>query len=204
MLKDIKEPKVYQFGVEADDKQHLYFRIGGTDRVYLVAKAALDPLLTGEVADPTIWRVDATKIRGVKLIGWKSLTGGMPLTLDMIRKSPSEWSVKDQADYSVDVTKAEPFANSLALVRTDRFVKSKGGPGPEHKLDAKDDAMIVEVIVDGEKDPLVLTVGGEVKENNADYYYASSNKMPGAVFLVFRERFAEIRKSGRGYFQKPK
>src|SRR5262249_34296969 len=203
-LKDVKEPKVYQFGNEADDKKNLYFRFGGNDKVYLVEKALLDPLFIGEVIDPTIWRIDATKIRGMKLTGWKSLTGGMPLTLDLVRKSATEWSVKDQADYAVDAVKAEAFAAALALVRTDRFVKSKGGPAPEHKLDAKDDALVIEVTVDGEKDPYVLTVGAETKENNTEYYFASSNKTPGAVFLVFRERFSDARKSGRGYFQKSK
>jgi hypothetical protein len=203
-LKDVKDPKVYQFGSEADDKKNLYFRFGGSDRVYLVEKARLDPLFSGEVIDPTIWRLDATRIKGIKLTGWKSLTGGKALTLDLVRKSPTEWSVKDQADYVVDAVKAETFAAALALVRTDRFIKSKGGPGPEHKLDPNDDALVIEVTVDGEKEPFVLTVGGETKDNNTDYYFATSNKTPGAVFLVFRERFAEVRKSGRGFFQKPK
>jgi hypothetical protein len=203
-LKDVKEAKVYEFGNDSEDKAHLYFRFGGSDRVYLVEKARLDPILSDEIIDPTIWKVDAAKIRGIKLIGWASLGGGKTLTLDLLRKTPSDWSVKDQADYAVDILKAESFATSLALVRSDRFVKSKGGPGPEHKLDLKDDALQIEVTVEGEKEPYVLTVGGELKENNTDYSFASSSKVPGAVFLVFRDRFDPLRKGGRGYFQKAK
>ncbi|MCX7699449.1 MAG: DUF4340 domain-containing protein, partial [Gemmataceae bacterium] len=161
-------------------------------------------VFTGELIDPTIWRLNAEKVRGIKITGWRSLTGGMPLVLDLERKSATEWVVKDQADYAVDAAKAESFASSLYLLRTDRFVKNQGGPLPEHKLGENDDTLKIEVMVEGESEPFVLTLGAETKEKNTDYYFADSNRAKGAVFLVFRDRFAELRKSGRGYFQKTK
>ncbi len=203
-LKDASEPKIYHFGKETEDKQSLYARLGKSARVYLVPKPPLEPLFTGEIVDPTIWRLNAEKVRGIKIIGWRSLTGGMPLTLDLERKSATEWVVKDQADYPVDAAKAESFAGSLYLLRTDRFVKNQGGPLPEHKLGENDDTLRIEVTLAEESEPYVLVLGAETKENNAEYFFASSNKASGAVFLVFRERFAELRKAGRGYFQKVK
>lgn len=201
-LKDVAEPKIYRFGKETDDKQSLYARLGASNRVYLVPKESLTPLFTGELIDPTIWRLNAEKVRGVKITGWRSLTGGMPLVLDLERKSATEWSVKDQPDYRVDPMKAESFATSLYLLRTDRFVRNQGGPLPEHKLGDADDTLKIDLTVEGENEPFSLTLGAETKENNVDYYFATSNKAQGAVFLVFRDRFTELRKAGRGYFQK--
>jgi hypothetical protein len=168
----------------------------------LVPKSSLDPLVTGELIDPTIWRLEAEKVRGIKITGWRSLTGGMPLVLDLQRKSATEWAVKDQPDYVVDAAKAEAFAGSLYLLRTDRFVKNQGGPLPEHKLGDSDDTLRIEITVEGEKEPFLLTLGAETNQNKTDYYFATSNRTSGAVFLVFRDRFAELRKAGRGYFQK--
>jgi len=204
MMKDVNEPLVYQFGGEADDKQNVYFKIGGSDRVYLVNKVQLEIIQNGELIDSTIWRLDAAKIRGIKISGWKSLTGGMPLTLDLIRKSATEWSVKDQADYAVDVSKAEALALSLANVQAVRFTRFKGGPTPEDKLDVQADALVIDVTVEGEKEPWTITLGAEVKEGMTDCFATMSNKAPGAVFLVPKAPFAELRKNGRGYFQKAK
>jgi hypothetical protein len=203
-LKDVKEPRVYQFGNETDDKQQVYFKFGDSDRVYLVSKALPDQIKTGELIDLTIWRLDPSKMKEIKITGWKSLTGGMPLTLDLIRKSEKEWSVKDQADYVVDAGKADALAGSLANLRAIRFLKYKGGPAPDNKLDLQADAITIDITVDGEKDPYTLTLGAEVKEGMAEFFAASSNKAPGAVFLVLKAPFAEIRKGGRGYLQKAK
>ncbi len=203
-LKDAKEPLVYQFGKESDDKQNVYFKIGGSERVYLVLKSRLAIIENGDLIDTTIWRIDASKIRGIKISGWKSLTGGMPLTLDLLRKSGTEWSVKDQADYAVDASKTEPLALALANVQAVRFTRLKGGPAPEDKLDAQADTLTLEVTIEGEKEPHTLTLGAEVKEGMTDCFAATSNKAPGAVFLVPKAPFAEIRKNGRGFFQKAK
>lgn len=203
-IKDEKDPKVYQLGNETEDKLHYYAKVGGSDRVVQVPKDRFNALLNDEVSDPTIWRIDANKITGIKISGWKKLTGGALLTLDLVRKSATEWSVKDQADYVVDAARAEAFAASLNLVRTDHFVKAKGGPDPAHALDPQTDALTISVSVDGEKDPFILTLGNEEKRNNTNYYFASCNRLPGMVFLVFKDRFAELRDKGRGHFQKPK
>jgi hypothetical protein len=203
-IKDEKEPKVYQLGNETEDKLHYFAKVSGSDRVVQVGKDRFASLLNDEVSDPTIWRLDPSRITSIKITGWKKLTGGTLLTLNLVRKSATEWSVKDQADYTVDAGKAEAFAASLNLVRADHFVKGKGGPDPPHALDLQTDALSIEVTVEGEKEPYVLTIGAEEKRNNTDYYFATSNRVPGTVFLVFKDRFGELRAKGRGHLQKPK
>ncbi len=203
-IKGEDSPKVYELGNETPDKLQYYARVKGRDDVFTMSKARFTALANDEVADPTIWRIDAKKIRGIKIVGWAKLAGGKPLTLDLIRKSEKEWTVKDQPDYKVDAAKAEAFAASLNLVRADHFIKGKGGPDPAQHLDLKDDALQIDVTIDGEKEPYTLTVGGEEKRNNTAYFFATSNRAPGAVFLVFKDRFAQLRANGRGYFQASK
>jgi hypothetical protein len=203
-IKDEKEPKVYQFGNETPDKLQYYMKVTGSDHIFTVNKDRFTAMANDEIADPTIWRLDPNKIREIKFKGWSKLGKGKLLTLDLIRKSPTEWSAKDQADYTVDAAKTEAFAASLGLVRADHFIKGKGGPDPNQVLELQADALEIQVVVDGENKPFTLTIGAEEKRNNTTYFFATSNREPGAVFLVFKERFTELRAKGRDYFRKPK
>ena len=203
-IKDEKEPKVYQFGNETPDKLQYYMKVTGSDHIFTVNKDRFTAMVNDEIADPTIWRLDPNKIREIKFKGWSKLGKGKLLTLDLIRKSATDWSAKDQAGYAVDAAKAEAFAASLGLVRADHFIKGKGGPDPGQALDPQADALEIQVVVEGENEPFTLTIGAEDKRNNTAYYFATSNRVPGAVFLVFKDRFAELRTKGREYFQKPK
>lgn len=203
-IKGEKELKVYQFGNETPDKLQYYARVGDRDRVFTVNKNRFAPMINDEIADTTIWQLDPAKIREIKLTGWAKLAGGKALTLDLVRKSAREWSVKDQADYSVDTARAEAFAARLKYLRADHFVKGKGGADPPQALDIPHDALQIQVTVEGEKDPFTLIIGAEEKRNNTSYYFAMSNRVPGAVLLVSKDPFAELRAKGRGYFQKAK
>jgi len=107
--------------------------------------------------------------------------------------------VNGKPDYKVDSQKAEEFLQSLSLVRTEGFVSQKGEPKPEYGLNVKDGALAIEIIVEGEKTPITLTVGAPEKDGKT--YYATSNKAAGTVFLVFKERFEEVRKNPL-FFQK--
>ena len=203
-IKDEKEPHVYQLGNETDDKLHYYAKLTGSDRIIQVAKAALSELTDAGLSDPNIWRLDPQKVLGIKFSGWKNLPGAKVQLLDLVRKSPTEWTSKDQPALVVDVAKAEAFAASLNIVRADHFIKLTGGPDPTHQLDIQAGALTLEVSIAGEKESFTLTIGAEIKREKTDYYYAISNRVPGAVFLVFKERFAELRSKGPNYLQKAK
>ena len=202
-LQDGGEPFAVQFGNESEDKQDgkpsVYVKMAGKDTVYLVDKHAADVLLQGAIQDTTIFRVDPAKVQSIKLTGWKDAVHDAT-TLEFIRKGAAEWSVKDKPDYKVDAQKLEEFLQGLALVRTEGFVSQKGEPKPEYGLEVKDRALAIELTLEGEKTPITLTVGALEKDGKT--YYATSNKAPGSVFLVFKERFEEVRKSPEYFLKK--
>ena len=78
------------------------------------------------------------------------------------------------------------------------FLPPKGPVKPEYKLDVKDGALEVVLFVDGEKEPIALTIGGP---SGTDGFYARSNKVPGDVFVLPKGLF-EPAKSRPAYFQK--
>ncbi|HEV3145173.1 MAG TPA: DUF4340 domain-containing protein [Gemmataceae bacterium] len=201
-LQDSSEPFAVQIGKEYEDKQegktYVYVRMAGKDTVFLTDKHAADVLMQGEIQDTTIFRLDPARVQSLKLTGWKDAVRE-PTTLEFIRKGPADWSAKDKPDYKVDAQKVEEFLQSLALVRTEGFVAQKGEPKAEYGLDVKDRALSIEITLEGEKTPITLSVGALEKDGKT--YYATSNKAPGAVFLVFKERFEPVRLSPE-YFLK--
>jgi len=198
-LQYTKEPFVVQLGTETEDNASVYLKFAGKDVVYLVDKRVADFILQGEVQDTTIFRFVPEKVQVMKITGWKDAVRGAT-TLELVRKSETDWSVKGNPDYKVDPQKAEDFARSLALVRTEGFVSQKGEPKSEYGLDVNARAQVIEITVEGEKDPFTLTVGALEKDGKT--CYATSNKAPGAIFLVFKERFEEVRKSPEYFLKK--
>src|SRR5262249_32599493 len=146
-----------------------------------------------------IFRIDPAKVKALKIVGWKD-QALKPATLELILKGPKEWSAKEPADYTVDSAKVEEFiTQQLYLIRADKFLTQKGAPTPEQKLDVQADALSIEIAVDGEKEPYTLLIGALDKDGKS--YFATSNKAPGTVFLLFKEKFEKVR-SGPGYFRK--
>jgi hypothetical protein len=195
-VKDVKEPFTYSFGNETEDKKFYYARFAGKDRVYHVAKDVVDGLLAGDLQDTTIFRLDPARVKAVKFAGWKDVALDA-VTLEFARKSEKEWEVKGKADYAVDNEKFAAFLAGLDLVRAERFVK--GPPTPEMGLDVKAGALALEITVEGEATPITVTLGALEKDKKT--YYATSNRAPGAVFLLFKDRFEKVREKPT-YFKK--
>jgi len=181
------QPKQYFFGAEKDGA--FFAKVAPRERVYLVSKHTIDALLHGELEDPTLLRFDLAKLTSVKLTGWKNIVGS-PTTLVLERKAAGDWQAKEKQDYKVDGAYAEQFASALASLRGEQFVKRQGGPGPEHRLDVQQNGLTIELTVDGEKSPLVLTVGGLDKDGKLQY--VQSSQLPGAVLAVPKDRFAKV------------
>jgi len=74
----------------------------------------------------------------------------------------------------------------------------KMGAKPDQKLEIKDGALDIFITLDGEKEPLRLTVGAPA---GMEGYYAQSNKLPGEVFVIAKGKFAEA-KGKPAYFKK--
>ncbi len=191
-----EETHVYLFGKETEDKSARYAKQGERDLVFLVRPNVVTALQS-ELQDPTVFLYDATKVKGLKVVGWQDVVGS-PFPLELERKSSQNWAVKAPADFKLDEAQAEALVTGLANLKAERFVVPKGGPKPEHRLEVKDGALQVEITLEGEKEPYLLTVGA-LHANEG--YYAQTNKLPGAVFLVAKDRFEKV-KAKPAYFKK--
>jgi hypothetical protein len=190
------ESHVYLVGKETEDKAGRYAKQGEREMVFQV-RPNVATTLQAELLDPTVFRFDAAKVKGLKLTGWQDVVGSA-FTLDVERKSSQDWAVKAPPGFTLDAAQAEALVASLRNLRAERFLTPKGEAKPEHKLDVKDGALQIEVTVEGEKEPYQLTVGAG---HGTDGYHAQTNRLPGAVFVVAKDRF-EKAKSKPAYFKK--
>ena len=128
----------------------------------------------------------------MKLSGWATLNvERKPQTLDLQRKGANNWAVKAPPAFKLSASQAESLLKSLAEVRAEKVIVYKTGPKPEYKLTPADEALTIEIAVDGEKEPVTLVLGADADGGKS--YYAQSNKTPGDVFLVPKERFEKFR-----------
>jgi Domain of unknown function (DUF4340) len=179
-------PRVFQFGAETDDKLGVYAKQGERDLVFVARKSVVDALEKGDLLDPTVFRLDLAKVQGMKLTGWKDVVG-TEMTLDLERKGTNNWAMKGGSTFKLSAPQAESFLAGLTYVRAEKFVVFKSGPKPEHKLTPAEGALKVEITVDGEKEPVTLLIGAP--DGDGKSYYAQSNKLPGDVFLLPKEKF---------------
>lgn len=188
----------YLLGKETDDKMGIYAKQSHRDYVFVLQKHFVDGL-QGDFQDPAILKLDLAKIKGIKLTGWQDLVGS-PFTLDLERKSATDWVVKTPKDFTLDVSQAENLITMVASLRAEKFVGFKVGAKPEHKFDLKDGGLEIAITVEGEKDPILLTVGSL---RGTEGYLARSNKFPDEVFLLAKDRFEKV-KSKPAHFKKEK
>ncbi|HLJ92225.1 MAG TPA: DUF4340 domain-containing protein [Gemmataceae bacterium] len=190
------EDYVYLFGKETEDKASVYAKQGNRDVVFLVSKSILEPLRS-DWRDPTVFHLEVPKVKGLKLIGWQDVVGS-PYVLDLERKSAQEWVVKNPQDFKLNIPFAENLLTELAQLKVVRFL-GKGVPKPEQKLTLQDGALDIILTVEGEKEPLTLTIGGP---SDNEGYFARSNKMVDEIFLVPKGNFEQIKKKP-AYFKLP-
>ena len=154
--------------------------------------AKRSPLLTAlqaELQDKALFAFDVDKVRSLKLSGWRNVVAGGQ-TLDLERKSASSWVAKPPQVLDIEPAITESFLRMLSGLRTTKFLK--GPPKPEYGLDpAKNLALLtIEIMVEGEKAPLKLTVGGPDAANKA--YYAIVGDSKDQVVLVPEDAFKRV------------
>jgi Domain of unknown function (DUF4340) len=188
---DNKE-RTYLFGNDGDDKTTVYAKQGERDLVFAARKSVVEALQQADVADPTIFTLDLSKVRGMKLTGWKEFSvNGQPQTLDLERKVANDWAVKGSGGYKLSSAASEAFLLALQTVRAEKVVAYKSGPKPEHKLTPDAGALVVELTVEGEREPITLAIGA--LDADGKNYFATSNKLPGDVFLLSKDRFEKYK-----------
>lgn len=193
---DKSKDKHYLFGAETDDKSGWYAKQSDRDVVFVVNKSSLPTLSSSELQDPTVVKLDPLKVTGLKLHGWRDVVG-QAVVRELERKGASNWAVKGDDKIKLSPGQCDAFLSAMANVRADSFVGHKSGPKPEHKLTVAAGALEIEVMIEGEKDPLQLTIGGV--DPSGKFYFATSNRLPGDVFLV-PKGILEAVKAKPGFF----
>jgi hypothetical protein len=187
--KDNKEEKhTYSFGKETPDKAGIFARASGSDLVYVLPSITLTPL-QGELQDKAIFSFDVEKVHALKISGWKNVTG-ITQTLDLERKSKNSWVAKSPQGYEVEPTVAESFLHTLSNLKAIKFLR--GGLKPEYGLDAAKNPGIltIEIMVEGEKAPLSLTIG--LPDAADKGYYAVTGATKDQALVVPEEPFKRV------------
>jgi hypothetical protein len=198
-VKKDDKPVTYDFGKDASDGG-VYAKQSQRDTIFTVAKTLVSSL-PSDLLDPVLFTLDVDKVRKVKLTGWQKLVGS-PVTLEFERKDKSSpWEVKKGPDkFKLDAGKLETLLNDLHPCRAERFVEFKSGPkpNPKYKLEPADDALAVEITVEGEEKPITLTVGDKAD----DGFYAMTSRTDGDVVVLPTRTFTRV-KEKPAYFSRP-
>lgn len=182
------QPKVYDFGKDAEQLGTVYARINERNIVFTVAKNLPDSFETGEIQDLQIARFDPSKVKSFKLTGWGNLIdGGTTLEFE---KADGAW--KSKVSYDLDRGKIDSFLSMLAGLRAEKVV-DRSGAKAEYGFTSKQGALEIEVVVVDEKTPIKLTIGGLDAEKRL--YFAVNASYPQDVFAVAKDRFESIRNS---------
>jgi hypothetical protein len=199
------KPKTFEFdfGNETSDKSGVYLRVSQQDMIVVAGNNVVSDLQR-ELQDPAIFSFDPAKVKAVKLTGWSALQKkrgiSQPDVLEAKRdKNGTDWTVETPKGFKLDANKLNDFLRDLSALKAMKFVAHKATASATHGLDVnKDDALQIEITVEGEKTPLSLTVG---KPDGDAAYFAISNKLPGDLVDVSKSIFDKARE-GPGYFSK--
>ena len=162
--------------------------------IFTVPKSVLEGLPT-DILDPVVFTPDLDKVKKVTLTGWQDVVGS-PLTMEFEQKDKKWEVVKGLPKDKFDAAKLPTLLNNLHECRAVSFVTFTSGPRPEQKLDPAAGALVIELTVEGEAKPITLTIG---KLDGDKGYFATSNRLPGDVFLVPKTMFEGV-KSKPAYF----
>lgn len=197
---DKTEDKVYRFGKLSEDKSVRYAQQSDRPVVFQIRPTSI-VALQNELLDPTVLKLDVAKVQSIKLQGWEKKYD-FTLHLNFERKSDKTWDIKEgPRNFQIDDKKLEAFLTELSNLRAERFVVYKSGAKPEHQLDKKTRTLEIEVMLEGEKTPVVLTLGAiDPKEKKS--IYAQSSTAPGDVFLLPLTKFQKLLDEGAKFFTK--
>lgn len=190
----------YLFGKETEDKTGLYAKQGEGDLVFVVGAAVTQPL-RGDLTDRSVFHFDPAKVKELNLSGWKKLGKGLQ-TLRLARAGKG-WEVKEPPEkgFVVNDELVDDLVNAkLAKLSTEKFVVRGTGATAAHQLDEAGRSLVISVVVDGQKEPLTLTIGGLDAGEKA--YFATASTRPRDVFLLSQKAYEEILKDGPRYFRK--
>lgn len=206
--KDKAEDHVFLFGKATEDKSGVYAKLGKSDLVFTI-QAHVPKLLEFHMPfekglvfnfpshillDPTVFKFDPAKVRGLKLGGWGD-TAIPPLDLE---RKDGQWTDKNRKDFPLDGGKVDSLLSGLAGLRAQKFLS--GAAKPEHKVTLKDGAMEIAITFEGDKEPTYTLIVGPVIEADKGQY-STSNKFDKTVLLL-PEGLFKGPMSGTSYFRR--
>ncbi|HKB38559.1 MAG TPA: DUF4340 domain-containing protein, partial [Gemmataceae bacterium] len=181
---DKTEDWTYLFGKEEGD--NVYAKLGSKDTIFQVKKFSITAL-QGELRDTTLFSFDRNNVQGMKVEGWVALFPANPQTVELERKSATDWKVKNTTPAApignLDAKKAEDLLDFVLRRKVDKFI-GKAGPTPQKML-LTDDAVIITLTVANEKEPIVLTVGGETPDGKG--WFAKGSMLPNEFFILAKQ-----------------
>lgn len=148
--------RVYWFGNETDDKQHVYAKQDGKNGVFTIRKPVVEKFTSADLRDKTLVRFDRTKVKKLSFKGWKDKTG---FEVELIfEKKDGNWAVtKSPGAYILDPAKVDKFLDAVNGVRAKAFVP--GPPKPEQKLATSEGGLQANLELDGAPG-ILLFIGG--------------------------------------------
>ncbi len=179
---DPEKERKYRFGNDTDDKQFVYAMQEGRPYAFLVRKSTFDLFATEDLRDPTVYRLDLSKVRRLKIRGWRGLVSENPLEY-LLEKKGADWvavSPPTPAGFAPDAGKVNALLTALAAPRAASFVGV--GDKPEYGVDLKTNPDATEFTIESDGAPTVTLVLGKPAEGGK--VYAASSAVPGEVFTL--------------------
>lgn len=155
--------RVYYFGNETDDHQHVFARQEGKSPVYTVAKLLVDKLTSADLRDKTLVRFDQSKVKKIKVRGWREKTGGEVLTREF-DKSGGTWVAVTPPGYMIDPAKVEQFLRDIQAVKVKEFLPA--GRRPEHQFPPEQAGFEITIDLDGAPQ-IVLNIAAPVGDGSS-------------------------------------
>ena len=181
LLDPADKERVYFFGTETEDKKWVHATQAGRPLVFLVAKTTVDKLLTEDLRDPTLFKVDTATVKRLKIRGWKGLLTQEPLVLQFEKQAAGWVGVPPtQPGYQPDPAKVSALLAALAAPRAEAFVDV--GAKPHHGLDVAQNPDGLEFTIEPEKGPGVTLVLGAKADGGK--VYGASSAAPNDVFTI--------------------
>lgn len=189
--------RVYFLGNETDDKQSVYARVEGRSVVFTVPKFVYDRFAGADLRDRTLARFDATKLKGIRIRGWRDATGGEML-VRQFRKEGAGWTAVAPPGFNVDPAKVDEFVRAVQGLRVKDF--RTGDPHPDHRFAPEQSGFEINLEFDG-ADNIVLNIAAEVDAGTARIAMLTTLSTPprSQLVTVIPDALKAFRDSARSF-----
>ncbi|HUR53794.1 MAG TPA: DUF4340 domain-containing protein, partial [Gemmataceae bacterium] len=162
--------RVYYLGNDTGDG-HVYARVEGKPAVFVLPKLVFEKFATTDLRDKTVVKFDKTKVKGLRIRGWKEV--GPEMHVREFEKKGTEWASKNPA-YAADGAKINGLLAVLDGLKAKSFVP--GLPVPQHRFPPETESGFeITIELDGSP-PLSVNIGGETPDKTA--YFGFSSMLP--------------------------